>query len=91
MSADHEGILYDLRGPDQPQWIPRQGEEIPTDRILTYELEVYQGSPFGKERRHWKPIWARPDLTMSEISELEKKYPLPVRSESSIDWSRLMG
>jgi hypothetical protein len=92
MSADHEFVFYDLISSDPPEWRVRVEESIePVDRLLTYELEIYQGSPHGKESRRWRHVWGHPNLTAKEITELERANPKPNRMGGSIDWSRLMG
>jgi hypothetical protein len=91
MSADHEFILYDLILSNPPGWRVRNEVLEPVDRVLTYQLEIYQGSPHGRESRRWRRVWVNTLLTANEISELEETYPKPERFNDPIDWARLTG
>jgi hypothetical protein len=79
MSADHQFVLYHLMSSNPPRWeIGDEGSE-PDGRILTYELEINQGSPHARESRQWKRKWINPDLNTLQADELEAKYPRPDR------------
>jgi hypothetical protein len=52
----------------------------PEGRLLSCELEIYQGSPHGRESRRWKRVWVNPSVTVEQANELEAKYPKPDRS-----------
>lgn len=76
MSADKETILYHLKSLDVPAWvIAKDDDEL--DRLLSSELTVYQGSPFGRGSRHWNRVWIHPTLSESDAAALEAKYPKP--------------
>jgi hypothetical protein len=86
MSADHEYIVYHLIASSPPAWVAGEvGTLPPNNRLLSFQLEIYQGSPFGRESRHWTPIWSQPDLTEEQVKELIAKYPLPNASSHLSD------
>jgi hypothetical protein len=76
MSADKETILYHLKPGDAPAWVTAEDDDD-SDRLLSSELTIYQGSPFGKESRHWNRVWKHPTLSESDAAALEAKYPKP--------------
>lgn len=78
MSYDSYSIVYHLT-PQGWQVEPDNGGP-PTDRLITAELQVYQGSGFGRESRHWATVWTSPGLSAEEIAALETRFPKPKRS-----------
>jgi hypothetical protein len=77
MSADREFVLYHLMPTVPPSWISGDDGSEPDDRLLSCRLEIYQGSPFGRESRHWKRVWAHPNLSVQQADELEAQHPKP--------------
>ena len=55
--------------------IAKDGDVL--DRLLSSELTIYQGSPFGPESRHWNRVWKHPPHSESDADALEAKYPKP--------------
>ena len=81
MSADHQFITYHLVSTPLPHWVSSTDDSsIPADRLVSFDLEIYQGSPFGRESRHWKQVGNQDGLTHTQIAELMEKYPKPERS-----------
>jgi hypothetical protein len=81
MSADRQTLLYHLVSSGTPHWIATEDDApVPEDRLLSFELEIYQGSPFGRESRHWKQVGKRASLTDIQVSELIATYPKPQRT-----------
>ena len=78
MSYDSYSIVYHLT--PQGWQVERDDGYLPTDRLLTAELQVYQGSGFGRESRHWKTVWTSPGLSAEEIATLETRFPKPKQS-----------
>lgn len=72
MSYDNYSIVYHLT-PDG--WKAEREGVIPSDRLLTAELEVTQSSGFGRENRVWRRLWASPELSDVEIASLEQTFP----------------
>jgi hypothetical protein len=81
MSADRQTILYHLVSTPTLRWIvARDDSSVPVDRLVSFELEIYQGSPFGRESRHWKRVGHQDGLTDNQIAELVEKHPKPARA-----------
>lgn len=81
MSIDRQSIFYHLVSASNPHWVSGEDDSsIPADRLVSFELEIYQGSPFGPESRHWKQAGNRDGLTPAQIAELLEAYPRPERS-----------
>ena len=81
MSADRQTIVYHLVSNPTPHWVSNTEDlSIPADRLVSLELEIYQGSPVGPESRHWKQVGKCPSLSDREVSELTVKYPKPERT-----------
>jgi hypothetical protein len=57
----------------------QEGTE-PDGWVRICELQVYQGSSFGKESRHWQAPRTHPDWTTDAADQLEKKFPRPDES-----------
>ena len=78
MSTDRFTVLYHLIPTSIPSWVVANDDEIPpAGRILSFERETYQGSPFGEESHLWKLVWKQPNLSDKQVHELEIKYPKP--------------
>lgn len=81
MSADRQTIVYHLVSAPTPHWVSDTDDSsIPADRLVSFELEIYQGSPFGPELRHWRQVGKSPSLTDIQVSELTATYPKPERT-----------
>jgi len=72
MSSDKFSLFYCLT---ETGWSPIEEGSRPDGWVRICELKVYQGSPFGKESRHWQTPTTHPDWTESAADELEKKFP----------------
>jgi hypothetical protein len=83
MSADRQLVLYHLMPTEPPSWVSGDDDSAPDGRLLSSELEIYQGSGFGEESRHWTLVWAHPSLGVQQVDDLEAKYPKPLRRELS--------
>jgi hypothetical protein len=81
MSADRQSIFYHLVSASSPHWVSGADDSsIPADRLVSFELQIYQGSPFGPESRHWKQAGNRAGLTTTQIADLLEAYPRPERA-----------
>jgi hypothetical protein len=88
MSADREFVLYHLVPSDPPSWqIAEHGKE-PDGRLISSELEIYQGSPHNRESRHWKRVWVHPDLSPQQADELEERY---LKSDRQSNLTEIIG
>lgn len=54
-----------------------QGNVIyqPGDTLATYDLHIYQRSPWSKEERNWSRIWKSNEISDTKLKALEKKHP----------------
>jgi hypothetical protein len=77
MSSDKYSLFYCLT---ETGWSSIEEGDAPYGWVRICELKVYQGSPFGKESRHWQTPTTHPGWTESAADELEKKFPRPERS-----------
>lgn len=77
MSADKYSLFYCL---SETGWATVEEGSTPDGWVRIYELNVYQGSPFGRESRTWQQPKTHPDWTDAAADELEKKFPRPERS-----------
>jgi hypothetical protein len=77
MSADRYSLFNCLT---ETGWSLIEQASRPDGWIRIYELEVYQGSPFGRESRTWHLIETHPDWNNDAADILEKKFPRPERS-----------
>lgn len=77
MSADKYSQFYCLT---ENGWSLIEEGNPPDGWVRICELQVYQGSPFGKESRHWQEPKTHPDWTTDDADQLEKKFPRPERS-----------
>jgi hypothetical protein len=77
MSADRVFVLYHLMPTEPPSWVSGEDGSAPDGRLLSSELEIYQGSPFGKERRRWTRVWKHPTLSVQQANQLETNHPKP--------------
>lgn len=82
MSYDHYRLKYDLT---TNGWIHENAASLPGLIAETWEIEVYQGSEFGKESRHWHRLQFSPALAEEQRAELHKKFPFPGRSPIADD------
>ncbi len=75
MSAERFSLFHCLT---KDGWLPStEEEERPEGWVRVCEMEVYEGSGFGRESRNWKRCTTNPDFTNEEADLLEIKYPRP--------------
>jgi hypothetical protein len=57
------------------------GKEIapPEDRVLTVVGRIYQRSGWSPDERSLREEWRSPNMSDSELEELQIKYPCPFR------------
>jgi hypothetical protein len=77
MSADDFNLFYCLR---ETGWALTEEGNEPDSWVRIYEVRVYQGSPFGKESRHWNLIKTNPKWTKQQADLLEENIPRPQAS-----------
>jgi hypothetical protein len=59
-------------------WVSIQDENVQVAGwVRLYEIEIYQGSPFGRTSRHWHLIKTNPATECDEAERLEKQFPRP--------------
>jgi len=58
-------------------WLSIDEDEIPVGWVRVYEVVVDQGSPFGKQSRHWQPPKTNPNWTEADADLLEERFPRP--------------
>ena len=74
MSADKYSLFYCLT---ESGWSSIEEGNEPDGWVRIYEVEVDQGSPFGRESRSWRRAKTHPDWTMDAADQLEMKFPRP--------------
>ena len=93
MSADRYSSFYAL---SSKGWLSIADEQsLATDYVRIYEVETYQGSPFGRTSRHWKMRRQNPTSTDAEANALEDRFPRPAGetelSAASLDFLNNLG
>jgi hypothetical protein len=76
MAADRYSLHYCL---SETGWTLIDEGSIPDNYVRIYEVEVYQGSPFGPESRDWKVARTNPNWTESDADRLESQFAKPER------------
>ena len=71
MSYDHYRNIYYLT---TSGWIHEDVASLPESIAEVWEIEVYQGSGFGKESRHCHMLRFNPAFTEDQRAELHKKF-----------------
>ena len=75
MSADRYAEFYSLT---QSGCQPIESEDVRIEGwIAIYEVEVYQGSPFGPTSRHPHRLTINPEFGIAEVKRLETQFPIP--------------
>jgi hypothetical protein len=74
MSADRYSLYWCL---GQTGWATIQQPDTPEGWVRIYEEEVYQGSPFGRESRHWHLLKTNGVWSGASADLLEAKFPRP--------------
>ena len=59
-----------------------EAEELPSGWVRVYEVESYQGSPFGRQSYDWKECRTNPQRTTEEADALERTFP-----RQAAEWS----
>lgn len=77
MSAEKYSLFYCLT---KNGWSSIEEGIEPDGWVRICELEIYQGSPYGRESRHWVRCKTHPEWTSDDADELERKFPRPERS-----------
>jgi hypothetical protein len=75
MSADRYSMYWCL---SETGWATIEGRDTSEGWVRIYEEEVYQGSPFGRESRHWRLQRANGTWSVTKADLLETKFPRPV-------------
>lgn len=76
MAADKFSLFHCLT---ETGWLAIAEDEIPPSGwVRTYEEVVEQGSPFGREGRHWQRPKTNPSWSEEEADLLERRFPRPV-------------
>jgi hypothetical protein len=76
MSADKYSLFYCLT---RAGWSSVAEGSTPDRWVRIYEVNVYQGSPFGPESWTWQSPKTHPDWTDKDADLLEEKFPRPER------------
>lgn len=74
MSSDKFSLFHCLT---ETGWLSIDEDEPPVGWVRIYEVIVYQGSPFGKQSRHWQAPKTNPDWTEENADLLETRFPRP--------------
>jgi hypothetical protein len=75
MSADKFSLFHCLT---ETGWLSIEEDECPPDGwVRIYEEVVYQGSPFGRESRHWQKPKTHSSWAEADADLLEKRFPRP--------------
>jgi hypothetical protein len=82
MSYDHYRLNYYLT---TNGWIHEGAAPLPDLIAETWEIEVCQGSEFGKESRQRHRLQVNLALPEEQRAELHKKFPFPGRSPIADD------
>ena len=77
MAADRFSLFYCLT---HSGYFPVAEGEIMEGWILIFEVDVYQGSPFGRESRSWRLLRTNPDWDSRQADSLEGRFARPSRS-----------
>jgi hypothetical protein len=79
MSADRYSLFYCLQSNGWTS-LKDEPEGLTLDWVRIYEVQVYQGSPFGAENREWKLRQENPTWPSSQADELENSFPRPAKN-----------
>jgi hypothetical protein len=75
MGSDKFSLFYCLT---DKGWTRLEDDRSPPDGwVRICEVEVYEGSPFGRESRRVKMIRTNPNSTAGEVDALERVFPRP--------------
>jgi len=74
MSADKYSLFWCLK---EDGWSSIEEENIPDGWVRIYEVQVYQGSPFGSESRTWHLRKTHTTWNDRDADLLEAKFPRP--------------
>jgi len=74
MSADKFSLFWCLT---ENGWALIDEATAPGGWVRTYEVRVYQGSPFGRESRTWHLLKTNPNWADEDADQLETRFPRP--------------
>jgi hypothetical protein len=75
MSADKYSLFYCLT---ESGWQPIENEETRVEGwVEIYEVEVYQGSPFGRTSCQSRRLKTNPEFGAEDVKHLEQQFPMP--------------
>ena len=83
MAVDRVNTLYHLTprgwiaGSTDSMW-GNSTIEPPTDRVETWEHDIYQSSGYSPEERSWDMVWSSPDVSTEDRNALHEKFPHPL-------------
>ena len=85
MSYDHYRLNYYLT---TNGWTHDGAASLPDLIAETWEIEVYQGSEFGRESVDRRILGSNPAFTKQQCAELHEKFPFPGKSPITDDFFR---
>ena len=75
MSADRCSLFYCLT---ESGWQPIRNEDERVEGWAAIsEVEVYQGSPFGRTSCHPRILKTNPEVGSEEVKHLKQQFPIP--------------